>query len=197
MRGRTTTGCGCLALVVSVLFCPFLFFSPGGEASSADTSGDVPPPPDEVIVGKGPLCAPAVGCQQAVPDLPYVPSTFFPDDFVTPPGECTSWAAALWPGHHRRGVSWRGDAWEWFASAAAQGYEVSARPSVGAIVLFGRGDTPASAFGHVAIAVGIPGNGVRVSEMNFAGQFVVDLRTVWVKDPQIVGYIPVPPDSLP
>ncbi|HZP14174.1 MAG TPA: CHAP domain-containing protein [Nocardioides sp.] len=198
MKGRLATGCGCLALVAGVFFWPLLFFTSGGAATSTDTGGgDAPPAPNEVIVAKGPLCAPAVGCQQAVTELAYVPSTFFPDDFVTPPGECTSWAAALWPGHRGRGVSWWGDAWEWYGSAAAQGYAVSATPSVGAIVVFARGNTSASAFGHVAVVVTIQGTGVRVTEMNYAGRFIVDLRTVWVKDPQIVGYIPVPEDAIP
>jgi len=199
MKGLRWAGCGCFAVVLGFLLCPLLLFaSPGGVVSSADVgTGGTPPPPDEAIIGPGSWCIVAVRCQQPVAELPYVPSTFYPDDFVSPPGECTSWAAALWPGNHGRGVSWWGDAWQWYANAAAQGYGVSDTPSLGAIIVFGRGGTPATAVGHVGIVIGAHGDGVRITEMNVAGRFIVDERTVWVKDPAIVGYIPVPQDFQP
>lgn len=178
-------GCGCLLLPMAVLLGPLVFAAPPSDAPSG-----------AAVQPAGSWCARAVGCQQQVPELAYVPYGFYPDRFVTPPGECTSWAAALWPGHHGRGVTWSGDAWEWFANAATQGYAEAQEPSVGAIVVFARGDTPATSFGHVAVVVGIDDNSVRVTEMNIDHAFVVDRRTVSRSDPRIVGYIPVPEDAF-
>lgn len=179
------TGCGCALLLLFIFLGPLAFASP-----SSDT------PSDAVVQSPGPRCAPAVHCQQPVSELAYVPAGFYPDGFVTPPGECTSWAAALWPGHHGRGVTWWGDAWEWFTNAAAQGYTVAQSPSVGAIVVFARGHAAATAFGHVAVVVQVSDGAVGITEMNLNHRFVVDRRTVSRTDPRIVGYIPIPEDAF-
>lgn len=176
---------GFALLLLFILLGPLAFAAPSSNTSS-----------DPVVQPPGPLCAPAVHCQQPVPELAYVPVGFYPDSFVTPPGECTSWAAALWPGHHGRGVTWSGNAWEWFANAAAKGYTVAQSPSVGAIVVFARGDTPATAFGHVAVVIDVSDSAVTITEMNLNKRFTVDRRTVSRSDPRIVGYIPIPEDAF-
>ena len=187
MRRLPRLGCGCLGCVaVLVLSVPLLRFGGGGSASATATG---------TIVSGGGACATAVGCQRIPAELIGVPPGFFPDLFSDPPGECTSWAAALWPGHHGRGVTWSGDAWEWYRNAAAAGYAVASTPSVGAIAVFGRTAGTGGQWGHVAVVLAVSTTGMVITEMNWAGRFVVDTRTVALDDPTLTGFIPVPADA--
>jgi hypothetical protein len=180
-------GCSCAAVLGLFVLCtPLLLFGVGGTASAGA---------DDVTAPGGSSCAPAVGCQAIPPGLIGVPSGFFPDAFTTPPGQCTSWAAALWPGRHGRGVSWSGDAWQWYANARSAGYAVSDAPSVGAIAVFQRSTTVGGDWGHVAVVVGVSASSFVVSEMNRDGRFVVDTRTVPVDAAGLEGFIPVPADA--
>jgi hypothetical protein len=199
MSGPALRGCGCIGgfVLLLVLCVPLLFLGvgDGGGVSAAGAVGDAGSP--LVVPGGGSSCDAAVGCQAIPPQLADVPAGFFPDSFVSPPGECTSWAAALWPGHHGRGVSWGGDAWEWFANAAAQSYVVASTPSVGAIAVFRRTSSDAGAWGHVGVVLGVTGDRFRITEMNVLGRFVVDERDLSASDPSAVGFVPVPADALP
>lgn len=87
-------------------------------------------------------------------------------------GNCTYYVAS------KRGVppGW-GNAREWRAHALQAGWEVSARPIVGAIAW-----TAAGRLGHVAYVQAISGSTVTVSEMNYAGFNVVSTRSVSVSE---------------
>ncbi len=193
MKRLTLTGCGCTgAMALLVLTIPLLFFGIGGS-SSANASGGAA----QVVAAGGGSCNAAVGCQAIPQELAYVPIGFYPDGFTHPSGECTSWAAALWPGHRGRGVTWSGDAWEWYANAASQGYSVSALPSVGAIVVFARSGTDAGGWGHVGLVLAVAATTVQITEMNYSGRFVVDQREVALASSGITGFIPIPADAAP
>jgi surface antigen len=186
-------GCGCTgALALLVLTIPLLFFGVGGtrKASAADASGNT------AIMAAGSSCNAAVRCQSVPQELAYVPSGFYPDRYTKPAGECTSWAAALWPGHQGRGVTWSGDAWEWYANAAAQGYTAARAPAVGAIVVFARSSGDGGGWGHVGVVIAVASTSFRVTEMNFRGRYVVDERDVSRGSAAITGFIPVPPDAF-
>jgi hypothetical protein len=187
MKRAPLAGCGCLAVLVMFVLCaPLLLF---GGGSNASASGD------HVVPSGGSSCAAAVGCQAIPAELIGVPRGFFPDRFTDPPGECTSWAAALWPGDHGRGITWSGDAWAWYGNAAAAGYAVSTTPSVGAIAVFGRTGSGTGAWGHVGVVLAVDTSSFVVTEMNWAGRFVVDTRSVPLDDAQLSGFIPVPADA--
>ncbi len=89
-------------------------------------------------------------------------------------GTCTYWAASQWKANGWD-VNWGGDAYQWWANAAAAGHAEGEVPEVGAIVVWPPFGGGASAEGHVAyvIAVSVPGPGYpdnfEVSEMNFYG----------------------------
>ena len=194
MKALAFGGCGCAgSIALFVLAVPLLFLGTGAGASSSGTPSAAED--QQVIAAGGRSCNAAVGCQPPPPALPYVPVGFFPDAYTNPSGECTSWSAALWPGHHGRGVTWSGDAWEWFADAATQGYAISASPSLGAIAVFSR-TSGAGEWGHVAVVIGMTPTSMRLSEMNEVNRFVVDERTVSLPDPLVVGFIPVPLDAF-
>ena len=193
MRRPLLGGCGCAgAVALLVLTIPLLFFGVG-DGGTANASGGSA----QLIGSGGSSCNAAVRCQRIPRELTYVPAGFYPDGFTSPAGECTSWAAALWPGHHGRGVNWSGDAWEWYADAAAQGYRVTGDASVGAVVVFARSSGDGGEWGHVAVVLALGASTVRVTEMNFDGRFVVDEREVALAGSGITGFIPVPADAAP
>ena len=91
---------------------------------------------------------------------PY-PTTF-------PVGWCTYLPAT------KRKVTWNGNAGYWYANAKAQGYAVGPTPKVGAIMV-----TWESYLGHVAYVENVNADGSwTVSEMNYVGFDVIDLRTI-------------------
>ncbi|HXA27658.1 MAG TPA: CHAP domain-containing protein [Candidatus Angelobacter sp.] len=194
MKGAAFGGCGCVVVAgFLVLSAPLLFFGAGGGAP-ADAAAPVAD--KQIIPAGGSSCDAAVRCQPRPAELHYVPFGYYPDTYTTPTGECTSWAAALWPGHRGQGVTWSGDAWAWYGNAAAQGYDVSSSPSLGAIVVFRRTPTGSGAWGHVAVVISVAPSTVRVTEMNVIDRFVVDERTVAIADAGIAGFIPVPADAF-
>ena len=193
MRGALGAAGGAAGLLFAVLLLPFLFLGAPAEAAPQSSSGGKAQP-----VGGGSQCAEAVGCQQTPEGLWYVPAGFYPDGYTNPPGECTSWAAALWPGHHGRGVTWSGDAWEWLANAAAQGYATSSTPTLGAIAVWPRHYIPgndATQYGHVAVVTAVASTTYTVTEMNVLGTFRVDTRTIDLPGDQ-AGFLPVPQDAF-
>ena len=198
---RMSAGCGCaVAACLGLLCVPVLLFGAGGGdpkgAAAAPMPGWQAAPGSDVVMLWGGSCAAPVGCQRIPAELPWVPAGFYPDRYDDPPGECTSWAAALWPGHRGGGVTWGGDAWEWYANAAAQGYAVSQLPTIGAIAVFGRTGSSGGEWGHVAVVIGVGAGAFRVTEMNRDARFLVDERSVSLGDPGLTGFIPVPADAV-
>ncbi len=114
----------------------------------------------------------------------WVPSAGFRNAF--PYGQCTWWAA------YNRRVSWNGNAGDWLANAKAQGVLTSDAPSVGAIAVYGPGGDY-SPYGHVAIVIAVTPRSYTVSEMNAPLWGRVNTRVVPWPDPQVQGFIPLPP----
>jgi surface antigen len=89
-------------------------------------------------------------------------------------GTCTYWAAGQWRANGWD-VNWGGDAYQWWANAAAAGHAEGSTPMVGAIVVWPPDAGGASDAGHVAYvtAVDVPGagspNNFEISEMNYYG----------------------------
>jgi len=102
-------------------------------------------------------------------------------------GTCTYWAAGQWRANGWA-VNWGGDAYQWWANAAAAGHAEGQTPEVGAIVVWPPNSGGAWGSGHVAYvtAVDVPGagapNNFEVSEMSYyangGGFDRVDYRVV-------------------
>ena len=118
----------------------------------------------------------------AVRLFPWVPAGGYPDRF--PYGWCTWWAA------YNRHVTWNGNAADWLDNAAAQGFQTTASPTVGAIAVY-RPGSGYSALGHVAIVIAVSGHAYTISEMYFVGFGEVNTRSIWWPDPHIAGFIPL------
>jgi surface antigen len=85
----------------------------------------------------------------------------------------------------KRAVTWGGDAWSWFRSAAAAGRPEGALPVEGAIMVQWAGWA-----GHVAYVEHVnPDGSWVVSEMNVRGVGVVDQRTVTPHGVDLIGFI--------
>ena len=135
------------------------------------------------VVG-APVAAVAVAPRAAPSEAPFswVPTGGFPDRF--PFGQCTWWAA------YNRRVTWGGNAEDWLTNASALGMPTSARPSIGAIVVYWPGGRY-SPLGHVALVVTVMADAYTVSEMNAAaGWGRVSTRTIGWPDPDVQGFIP-------
>lgn len=114
------------------------------------------------------------------PAFPWVPLGGYADPF--PWGQCTYWAA------FNRVVTWHGDAWQWLANGAAHGEATSSGPAYGSIVVY-RAGAGYSVFGHVGLVVGVHGSSFTVSEMNYLGLGIVDLRESPWPDAAVEGFI--------
>lgn len=118
-----------------------------------------PPPPAQYLIrtgGGGAMPTVVVSCCLG----PYA-TTF-------PVGWCTYLPAT------KRKVTWNGDAGYWYVNAQGQGYAVGPTPKVGAIMV-----TWESYLGHVAYVESVNADGSwTVSEMNYVGFDVIDLRTI-------------------
>ena len=89
-------------------------------------------------------------------------------------GNCTYWAAERRAQTGRPVPNTWGDAVNWAASAAADGYVVDNHPVQGAIM-----QTPAGGLGHVAFVEGVDPDGTwHISEMNVVGFDEVDYRAL-------------------
>lgn len=85
-------------------------------------------------------------------------------------------------------MTWRGNAKDWLANAAAVGVPTGDDPSVGSIIVFhGRGYN--RYYGHVGIVVDIDGDDIIVKDMNFRRINEVTIRRVSSDDAAIKGYI--------
>lgn len=87
-------------------------------------------------------------------------------------GYCTWYAARKWKEFTGMPVTWHGDGGSWFAHAAEEGRKVSSDPQAavrGAIIVW----TRAGHAGHVAFVEEVTEEGIRISEMNARGLWVV------------------------
>ncbi len=99
------------------------------------------------------------------------------------------WGWCTWYVAQRRDVPWHGDAKTWVASARALGWLTGDAPRVGAMMV----TNESYAYGHVAYVEKVfPDGSWTVSEMNYAGFGLVDLRTIrpsQAKQVSVVGFI--------
>lgn len=117
-----------------------------------------PPPPAQYQSRVGASAMPTV----------IVPCCLGPFPTTFPVGWCTYLPAT------KRKVTWNGNAGYWYVNAKAQGYAVGPTPKVGAIMV-----TWESYLGHVAYVEIVNADGSwTVSEMNYSGFNVIDLRTI-------------------
>ena len=97
-------------------------------------------------------------------------------------GNCTYYVA-----NHKH-VTWRGNASQWLANAAAAGVPTGSDPVIGAIVSF-QGSGYNRYYGHVGIVVDVDGDDIIVKDMNYRAFNEVTVRRVSKDDPAIRGYI--------
>ena len=105
-----------------------------------------------------------------------------------PWGQCT-WYVALRRAEMGEPVTWGGDAWEWLANAEAQGKPTSSVPLPGEIVVYRRGGPYDPRYGHVALVVAVTPTSYTVSEANYYGLGVIDMRSIPWPDPHVAGFI--------
>ena len=102
-------------------------------------------------------------------------------------GYCTYYVAT------RRCIPWFGNAWQWWANAAAAGYKEGRTPAVGAVAVWGRyGSSPDGHVGYVEAVgptSGVPAGSFLVSEMNYSGWNRVDRRVVADNATGLLGFI--------
>jgi LysM repeat protein len=104
--------------------------------------------------------------------------TVVPNRF--PIGQCTFYVASRIP------IAWMGDAWTWFGSAKAYGWQVGSVPRSGSIVV----TWESQLYGHVAVVEQVYSDGsFRISEMNFVGWNVVDQRLVRPGHVPMIGFL--------
>ena len=87
-------------------------------------------------------------------------------------GYCTYYAAKKWKEFTGLPVTWHGDGGRWFDHAAEEGRSVSSDPQAavrGAVIVW----TRAGQAGHVAFVEEVTDDGIRISEMNAHGLWVV------------------------
>ncbi|MGC1194619.1 MAG: CHAP domain-containing protein [Candidatus Dormiibacterota bacterium] len=115
-----------------------------------------------------------VQSNELMSELVHPSPTLSTGDWAFAFGTCTYWAAGQWRANGWD-VNWGGDAYQWWANAAAAGHAEDSTPEVGAIVVWPPDSGGASDAGHVAYvtAVDVPGagspNNFEVSEMNYYG----------------------------
>jgi surface antigen len=109
----------------------------------------------------------------------------FTGSYTVAPGNRFPYGYCTWYVYNRRQVPWLGNAWEWFAQAQAAGWATGQAPKPGAIQV-----TWESGFGHVAYVESVNGDGSwTVSEMNFRGWGIVDMRTIKPGGVPLIGFI--------
>jgi surface antigen len=115
-----------------------------------------------------------VQSNELLAELTHPAATVTTGDWAFAFGTCTYWAAGQWRANGWD-VNWGGDAYQWWANAAAAGHAEGSTPAVGAIVVWPPDSGGASDAGHVAYvtAISVPGagypNNFEVSEMNYYG----------------------------
>ncbi|MGC2193014.1 MAG: CHAP domain-containing protein [Candidatus Dormiibacterota bacterium] len=126
---------------------------------------------DSAVAIEGQL---GVQSNELLSELTHPSASVTTGDWAFAFGTCTYWAAGQWRANGWD-VNWGGDAYQWWANAAAAGHAEGSTPVVGAIVVWPPDSGGASDAGHVAYvtAVSVPGagypNNFEVSEMNYYG----------------------------
>ncbi len=104
--------------------------------------------------------------------LPSVPNYLGKPEHKFFAGYCTWYAARKWKEFTGSPVTWHGDGGRWFDNAAAEGRKVATDPQAavpGAVIVW----TRAGHAGHVAFVEEVTEEGIRISEMNARGLWVV------------------------
>lgn len=167
---------GVAVVLVLVVLIPVLLGSALDASSGATSSATSPaatPTPGQLGRAEPSTLTPLFA---------WVPPGGFPDTF--PWGQCTYWAA------YNHLVTWKGNAWQWLANAAAKGISSTDAPAVGAIAVYPKAPGYNREFGHVAIVIAVTSTTYTVSEMNYSAFGVVDTRTIALPDPKVEGFIP-------
>ena len=97
------------------------------------------------------------------------------------PGQCT------WYVNYKRPdlPNGMGNGGQYYANARAKGLPTGSTPRAGALIV----TTENARYGHVAYVESISGSSVTITEMNYAGPYIVTRRTLSVNDPVIKGYV--------
>jgi surface antigen len=95
-----------------------------------------------------------------------------------PWGQCTWYVATL------RYVPWNGDAHSWYDAAVAYGFPVGHAPKRGAIMVTWEGW-----WGHVAYVDSVSGGCWTVTEMNYRGLGIVDVRSICPGQLPLIGFV--------
>ena len=97
-----------------------------------------------------------------------------------PFGQCTYYVATKVP------VPWIGNAFQWYGNAQAAGWATGSTPRAGAILV----DWESRYYGHVAYVESVNADGsFVVSEMNYVGWGVIDIRTIHPGQVPLIGFI--------
>ncbi|MDD2565443.1 MAG: LysM peptidoglycan-binding domain-containing protein [Candidatus Gracilibacteria bacterium] len=97
-------------------------------------------------------------------------------------GNCTYYVA------NHKNVTWRGNANQWMANAAAAGVPTGSVASAGAIISF-RGSGYNPYYGHVGLVSEVGADYIIVKDMNYRRFNEVTVRKISKSDPSIRGYI--------
>jgi LysM repeat protein len=109
----------------------------------------------------------------------------FTGTYSVAPGNRFPYGFCTWYAYNRKPVPWNGNAWEWFGNAKAYGWATGQTPRPGAIMV-----TWESGFGHVAYVESVGADGSwTVSEMNFRGFALLDMRTIRPGGVPLLGFI--------
>ncbi|MBI2042489.1 MAG: LysM peptidoglycan-binding domain-containing protein [Candidatus Nealsonbacteria bacterium] len=110
-------------------------------------------------------------------------NNFYGKSHDFPYGQCTWWVA------QKRAIPSWGNATDWIANAAADGYATCVGrfciPQAGAVISL-EGD---KIYGHVGYVEQVKGDKIIFSEMNYIGWGKTNYRTLRMGDPLIKGYI--------
>jgi surface antigen len=118
--------------------------------------------------------------------------------------QCVAGALATWAMMHAGDPRWNhlpplfGNAIDLYGVAAAEGFQVSAQPVAGAMVVYGGSY---GMFGHIATVRAVEGGRYEVIEQNFLDFSpsvqphwqTFDLRSIAWPDPAVIGFIVAPP----
>lgn len=96
------------------------------------------------------------------------------------PGQCTNWALYKRPDLPRQ----MGNGGQYLASARRYGISTGSSPKSGSLIV-----TTESRYGHVGYVESVGSGTVTITDMNYAGPFIVTRRTIPVNSPVIRGYV--------
>ncbi|MDQ6807336.1 MAG: CHAP domain-containing protein [Actinomycetota bacterium] len=165
-------GCGCMGMLLAfAVALPLAVVSCDGGAAAAGSANN--------LGGSGPVGQAREMTWTAL--FPWTPPGGEAGASSWPSGQCTWFVVSEGhaTGDHR--VSWSGDAWQWYANAAAIGVTTelpSVVPKAGWIAVYARGHGSDASAGHVAVVVDVSPSAYTIAEANVLGLGVVDERTL-------------------